>query len=294
MVKNGRRKGCQLYKCKSCGRRFVGGNRLKANDIISDYVEHKMTLSELSSKYHKSVSTIQRRLRQMRHVHVISKHKDVTVQMDTTYWGRNFGLMVIRDAVRGKILWHKYVRHETIADYVEGVGWLEKNGFTVYGIVCDGLRGLFQALSRYPVQMCQVHQQRIVRTYLTRNPELEASRELLALSKRLTVSEKGTFMEELNTWSRKWSWFLSERSVEKTTGKTHFTHKTLRSAYLSLKRNMPYLWTYQDHPNLGIPNTNNALEGTFTDIKSKLRAHSGIKKANRLRFLDEYISRHYY
>ena len=120
MVKNGRRKGCQLYKCKSCGRRFVGGNRLKANDIISDYVEHKMTLSELSSKYHKSVSTIQRRLRQMRHVHVISKHKDVTVQMDTTYWGRNFGLMVIRDAVRGKILWHKYVRHETIADYVPG------------------------------------------------------------------------------------------------------------------------------------------------------------------------------
>ena len=253
-----------------------------------------MTLSELSSKYHKSVSTIQRRLRQMRHVHVISKHKDVTVQMDTTYWGRNFGLMVIRDAVRGKILWHKYVRHETIADYVEGVGWLEKNGFTVYGIVCDGLRGLFQALSRYPVQMCQVHQQRIVRTYLTQNPELEASRELLALSKRLTVSEKGTFMEELNTWSRKWSWFLSERSVEKTTGKTHFTHKTLRSAYLSLKRNMPYLWTYQDHPNLGIPNTNNALEGTFTDIKSKLRAHSGIKKANRIKFLDEYISRHYY
>ena len=82
----------------------------------------------------------------MRHVHVVSKHKDVTVQMDTTYWGRNFGLMVIRDAVRGKILWHKYVKHETIADYLEGVDWLEKNGFTVYGIVCDGLRGLFHCL----------------------------------------------------------------------------------------------------------------------------------------------------
>lgn len=253
-----------------------------------------MTLSELSAKYRKSVSTIQRRLRQMRHVHVISKHKDVTVQMDTTYWGRNFGLMVIRDAVRGKILWHKYVKHETIADYVEGVDWLEKNGFTVYGIVCDGLRGLFQALSGYPVQMCQVHQQRIVRTYLTQNPELEASRELLALSGRLTCSGKDVFAGELDAWHQKWSGFLSERSVEKATGKTHFTHRKLRSAYLSLKRNMPYLWTFQENPNLGIPNTNNALEGTFTDLKSKLRVHSGIKRSNRIRFLDEYISRHYY
>ena len=57
---------------------------------------------------------------------------------------------------------------------------------------------------------------------------------------------------------------------------------------------MPYLWTAYDNPNLGIPNTNNALEGTFTDIKSKLRVHSGIKKANRGKFLDEYIARHYY
>ena len=285
--------GRQLYFCKSCGRKFVGGNRLKTNDIISDYVEHKLTLGELSVKYCKSVSTIQRKLRQMRHVHVISRYKDVTIQMDTTYWGRNFGLMVIRDAVRGKILWRKYVRHETIADYLEGIGWLEGNGFTIYGIVCDGLRGLFKALSSYPVQMCQVHQQRIVRTYLTQRPELEASRELLSLSKQLTSSEKGEFIADLEAWHRRWAAFLSERSVE-VTGKTHFTHKTLRSAYLSLKRNMPYLWTFQDHPDLGIPNTNNALEGTFTDIKTKLRAHSGMKEANRRKFLDEYIARHYY
>ena len=76
-------------------------------------------------------------------------------------------------------------------------------------------------------------------------------------------------------------------------GKAHFTHRPLRSAYLSLKRNMPYLWAAYDNPCLGIPNTNNALEGTFTDIKSKLRVHSGIKKENRSRPLGEYIARHY-
>jgi len=94
-----------------CGRRFVGGKHLIVSDVISDYVEHKMTLGELSAKYSKSVSTIQRKLRQMHHVRFISKYKHVVIQMDTTYWGRNYGLMVIKDALRNKILWHKYVKH---------------------------------------------------------------------------------------------------------------------------------------------------------------------------------------
>lgn len=108
-----------------------------------------MTLQELSSKYLKSISTIQRYLRKMRHVHVVSKDKDVTVLMDTTYRGRNFGLMVIKDVLRNKILWRKYVRHETIADYMDGIGWLRSHGFRIYGAVCDGMKGLFKALIRY-------------------------------------------------------------------------------------------------------------------------------------------------
>lgn len=179
-----------------------------------------MTLGELSAKYSKSVSTIQRKLRQMHHVHIISKYKHVVVQMDTTYWGRNYGLMVIKDALRNKILWHKYVKHETIADYMEGVEWLEKNDFTIYGVVCDGLRGLFSALSKYPVQMCQVYQQRIIRTYLTQNPELDASQELLALSKTLTKSDKEDFLDAFDAWYKKWKAFLDEHCTE-ASGRTH-------------------------------------------------------------------------
>ena len=255
---------------------------------------HKMTLSELSSKYLKSVSTIQRCLRKMRHVHMVSKYREVTIQLDTTYWGRDFGLMVIKDALRNKVLWHKYVRHETISDYMEGVELLRSNGFKIYGAVCDGLKGLFKALAPIPVQMCQVHQQRIVRTYLTSRPELEASRELLELTNTLASTDKESFISAFEQWHNKWEYFLSERTVDRLTGKKHYTHKRLRSAYLSLKRNMPYLWTFHDYPEFGIPNTNNSLEGTFTDIKSKLRVHSGMKRSNRVRFLDEYISRHCY
>ena len=34
---------------------------------------------------------------------------------------------------------------------------------------------------------------------------------------------------------------------------------------------MPLLWTFYDHPETGLPNTNNALEGLFSDLKTKVR-----------------------
>ena len=46
-------------------------------------------------------------------------------------------------------------------------------------------------------------------------------------------------------------------------------------------------------PETGLPNTNNALEGVFSDIKSKTRVHSGISRDNRKKLLDEYIKRKY-
>ena len=75
----------------------------------------------------------------MRYVQKISKHKQVVIQMGTTYWGRNFGLMVIKDALRKKIIWRKYVTHETGASYLEGVQWLRGQGFKIYGVVTKKL-----------------------------------------------------------------------------------------------------------------------------------------------------------
>ena len=78
-------------------------------------------MQELRPKYGVSVRTIERDLEGMRYVQKVSKDKSVVIQMDTTYWGRDFGLMVIKDAYRNKILWRKYVRYETMAGYLEGV-----------------------------------------------------------------------------------------------------------------------------------------------------------------------------
>ena len=59
---------------------------------------------------------------------------------------------------------------------------------------------------------------------------------------------------------------------------TQYRHqRRVRSAYKSLKRFLPYLFTYQTHSNLNIPNTTNALDGgCFSPLKDLLRVHRGI------------------
>ena len=284
-----------MYKCKDCNRQFLGGRRRDKTQVITDYVEGKQTIEQLSVRYGVSSRTIQRDLKGMRYVQKISKNKDVTIQLDTTYWGRNFGLMVIKDALRNKILWRKYVRYETIKDYLEGVEWLKFQGFKIYGAVIDGMRGLAQALYPIPVQMCQFHQIMIVRRYLTQDPDIEASIELLCLIKEITRMDKESFIGAFEEWYERNKDTLNERVNDRRIRRKTppFMRPRLRSAYLSIKRNMQLLWTFYDHPETGLPNTNNALEGVFLDIKSKTRVHKGISRNNRKKLLDEYIKRRY-
>ena len=295
MVRNGLRGRKQLYKCKDCGKQFLGGQRRDKSQVITDYVEGKQTLNQLALKYGVNEKTIRRDLEGMRYVQKISKYKHVTIQMDTTYWGQRFGLMVIRDATRGKVLWRKYVRHETIADYMEGVEWLKKQGFKIYGAVIDGMKGLAKALYPYPVQLCQFHQMLTVRKYITQDPDIEASKALLDLVNNITKMDKESFIGAFEEWNEKYQDVLNERVHDRRIKKKTppFMRPRLRSAYFSVKRNMPLLWTFYDHPETGLPNTNNALEGLFSDLKTKVRVHSGISREHRKKLLDEYIKRNY-
>ena len=231
----------------------------------------------------------------MRYVRKVSKDKHVVIQMDTTYWGRNFGLMVIKDAYRNKILWHKFVRYETISGYLEGVEWLRENGFKIYGVVIDGLRGLGESLKLYPVQLCQFHQMMTVRHYLTSNPDIEASQKLLSLVNSMVRMDKKSFVVAFDEWHVKYKDVLNERVQDRRLKKKTppYMRPRLRSAYLSIRRNMKRLWTFYDYRDRVIPNTNNGLEAIFADIKSKMRVHSGLTSEHRMKLIDEYISRHY-
>lgn len=126
--------------------------------------------------------------------------------MDATYWGRYFGIVVIKDAFRNKVLWYKFIRgHERVEDYVEGVDWLKSHGLKIWGIVCDGLKGLFE----------------------------------------------------------------------------------------SIKRHVPWLWTFKKFKDRTIPNTNTGIESFNSRLKTTLRIHSGITAERRMKLIENFIATHY-
>lgn len=210
--------------------------------------------------------------------------------MDTCYFGRSFGVMVFRDHYKGLNIYWKYVKYETIQGYKTGVEFLTKKGWQILGIVCDGKRGMFRAFGALPVQMCQFHQMSIITRYITKNPKIEAGINLKTIVSKLSQTNREEFKLMLDNWYKIWGEFLQEKSYNPETGKWHYTHRRLRSAYRSLKTNLPYLFTYLDYPELEMPNTTNSLEGVFSNLKTKLRVHAGLKQQRKIKLINEILS----
>ena len=208
--------------------------------------------------------------------------------MDTTYFGRKFGVMVFKDSLTGQILFKQYVKQETNKLYLYGIEEITRRGIKIQAIICDGRKGLFQLFDSIPIQMCNFHQVAIVRRYLTKKPKIQASKELWEHVLLLTKTDKESFEGGLTDWYNKWDIFLNERKVDPN-GKSRYVHKRLRSAYRSLKTNMPWLFTWYNNMTLKIPNTTNAIDGHFSDLKNKLRSHNGLSIERKKKFIDEFF-----
>jgi len=137
--------------------------------------------------------------------------------------------------------------------------------------------------------MCHFHQKQIIRRYLTNQPKLEASIELKIITNTLTNTNEKQFTKELDNWHNKWKDFLKEKTINPETNRWCYTHKRLRSAFRSLKTNLPYLFTYQKYPNLNIPNTTNSLDGYFNILKSLINVHRGLNSERRYRIAIEIL-----
>jgi len=138
------------------------------------------------------------------------------------------------------------------------------------------------------MQYCNFHQVKTIRTYLIKKPKMLASIELWELTLILYRTDKESFEGGLKDWYIKWESFLNERKLDPK-GKNRYIHTKLRSAYRSLKTNLPWLFTWYDNMDLQIPNTTNAIDGHFADLKNKLRCHNGLSIERKKKFIDEFF-----
>ena len=86
--------------------------------------------------------------------------------MNTTYFGRKWGVMVLYDACSKRTLTDVAVERETNALYMQAVALLREKGVVIQSIICDRRSGLLQAFPGILVQMCRFHQIKIIVRYL--------------------------------------------------------------------------------------------------------------------------------
>jgi len=256
------------------------------------YVSGKQTLTQLAVAQSRSHVWVRRRLDDVSVPHADVIPQPTVVIADTTFWGRSYGVCVFRSADLKKNIWWHACEGERMAHYHYGRKILESRGWTFTAAVIDGRRGLTTVFNDIPVQICQFHQIKQVTKYLTRRPKTNAGRELRTLTLTLTKVDEATFSVALSAWHARWGDFIEEKTVHTfITGKRqwYYTHKNVRSAYYSLKRNLPYLFTYQKYPHLNIPNTTNDLDGSFSNLKKKLAVHHGLRKDRRYKVISEIL-----
>ena len=220
---------------------------------------------------------------------ILNEEDAVNLIVDATFFKRGDGVLVARANSRN-LYWFS-IETEKVEHYERCIDTLAAAGIEFKSFTIDGRRGVRKMLQeRYPntpVQQCQYHQKQTITQKLTRRPKLPVSKELKKISQTLSKTTHRKFTTALDKWYEKWGDFIKERTESPDLKrKWRWKHERLRSGYFSLRRNLPWLFTNLDYPELNIPNTTNSCDGSFGHWKRKVELHRGIRKQRKKKMID--------
>ena len=246
-------------------------------------------MNDLTETYSRSEKTI-RAVLDRAHARLSQTHtpESVVCVFDATHIGEEILLTARAPQLKRNLGW-SWIEEETKEAYSLLKHNIESRGYIFTAAVLDGRRGIPRIFDGIPVQICQFHQLQIVRRKLTLRPETEAGQELLSLVFRIAKSTEAEFTQALNKWHKTFQPFIDEKIYILGTRRWRYVHRRVRSAYLSLKRNLPFLFTYLKYPELGIPNTTNSLDGYWSRLKNLLTAHRGKSKERIKKMVTEIL-----
>jgi len=211
------------------------------------------------------------------------------VIIDATYFSRRNGLLVARDPLKKENLHAHEIVSETKEEYWQARVDLEQLGYTLLAVVLDGRTGIPRVFEGLPVQICHWHQWQIVRRKLTLKPKLPAHQALFSIGRQIGSVTEEKLEKLLTVFEKLFRKDLNEKTYTWGTNRSRYTHAKLRSAYDSLRRNLPHLYTYQKYPELKIPNTTNSLDGSFNALKSHINVHRGLNQKRRSKIIKGYL-----
>jgi len=302
VIKWGSREGKQRFKCKDCGVLFTRRNRgvSKRNREVwfREWIVGKQTFSQLEKKSGYSERTLKRYFYDYLERYPtwnIQRRESVNLLIDGTYFANKLCLVLYRDNRIKATLLYRLSDGEWEEELCEDLTNLVNAGIIIESVTCDGLSCILKAVRKSSpntvIQRCLAHIQRETLIWLTRHPQSQAGADLRAIIIRLhTISDReqwGYWVVEVVHWYEKYSEFVNQKTYNTTTNRYWFTHKSIRKAFIHIKRALPDMFHYLDNPN--IPKTTNGLESFFGHLKQNISLHRGLSKKHFANYVKWYL-----
>jgi hypothetical protein len=302
VIKWGVQRGKQRFKCKACGIFFTRVNRRvseKNREVwFREWIVGKQTFAQLVSKSGYS----ERMLKYYFYDYLeryptwhIHKTERVNLLIDGTYFTNKICLVLYRDNRIKATLFYRLTDGEWEEELREDLENIMRLGVEIESVTCDGLSNILKAVRKASpdtvIQRCLAHIQRECLTWLTRRPKTDAGQALRIIIKRLyTIDNRekwGYWVVALVRWYEQYKDFVNQKTFKNETGSYWFTHKSVRKAFIHIKRALPDMFHYLD--NERIPKTTNGLESFFGHLKQNISLHRGLSKAHYRNYIKWYL-----
>ena len=220
------------------------------------------------------------------HVHLL---------IDGTYLPNGLCLILYYDHDIRYVQLYRTSSGEKFREIYQDLKVLKTLGVQVYSVTCDGHKSILKSVAKvYPnavIQRCVVHVKRQCRAYLSAKPKLQASKELLFISRQITYvktpEQCSLWLLQLHNWYQAYKDILLEESFNPSKNEYWYTHKMLHRTYTLITNALPHLFSYLNDPD--IPCTTNRLESFFKHLKEKLLLHSGLRLEAKRNFIKWYL-----
>jgi hypothetical protein len=226
---------------------------------------------------------------------LIKSKGKVHLLIDGTYFANGLCLVLYYDYDIQYVQLFRETNDEKYREIKEDLENLKRLGVDVYSVTSDGHKAILKAVSKvYPnaaIQRCLVHIKRQIKNYLSGNPKLEQSKQLLSISRKITwlktIDQAQYWLVNFYEWYQTNKDFIEQKSINEESARWWYTHKSLHLAVSHLINAIPNMFCYLNDDQ--IPYTTNQLEGYFTHLKEKLTLHRGLRFESKKNFIKWYI-----
>jgi hypothetical protein len=225
----------------------------------------------------------------------INTSTPIYLLIDGTYYSDDHCLIIYRAENLRRTIFYRFATHEDDDEIASDLLNIRDLGYEVIGITTDGgdniIRAVQYVFPHVPRQRCVVHVQRECLASITQRPRSPEARMFRNLVQQLSIvytnNDKLWWLSRYSRWTEDNLEYVFRKGVVSYSKQEYYVHNDLRKAYIHLKRALPNLFTYIDHP--GVPKTTNALEAFFGHIKDQIRLHRGLAETRIDNFIKWFL-----